>query len=137
ASELLDKEFIDLSRMQLRRAGELLKETAILIDFGAYNSAVNRAYYAAFHAMKAVEALDNFDAKRHIGVIQYFRQNYIKTGIFEKELSVITEQLQTARGDSDYNISVSFSQQDAKMYYAYAKKIVGAIEAYLRKKYDG
>ena len=55
---MLNKEFIELSQMQLSRAEELLAEAAALISFGAYNSSVNRAYYAAFHAMKAVEALD-------------------------------------------------------------------------------
>ncbi len=83
---MLDREFIELSQMQLQRAGELLTEAAVLIALEAYNSSVNRAYYAAFHAMKAVEALDNYDSKRHAGVIQFFRQNYIKTGLFDKSL---------------------------------------------------
>ena len=78
-----DKEFIELSRMQLQRALALLNESAALISLEAYNSAVNRAYYAVFHAMKAIEALDNFDSKRHTGVIQYFQQHYIKTGTFD------------------------------------------------------
>ena len=51
---MLDREFIELSQMQLQRAEELLSEAAALISFGAYNSSVNRSYYAAFHAMKAV-----------------------------------------------------------------------------------
>ena len=49
--------------MQMQRAQELLKEVPILIDVSAYNSAVNRSYYAAFHAMKALEALEGFDSK--------------------------------------------------------------------------
>jgi len=40
---LLDREFIELSQMQLQRAGELLSEAAALISFGAYNSSVNRS----------------------------------------------------------------------------------------------
>ena len=103
-----DKEFIELSRMQLQRALALLNESAALISLEAYNSAVNRAYYAVFHAMKAIEALDNFDSKRHTGVIQYFQQHYIKTGTFDISFSRMIEQLQTARGDSDYNITVHF-----------------------------
>lgn len=121
--------------MHLLRADELLQEVPFLIDVNAYNSSINRAYFAAFHAMKAVEALDNFDSKRHVGVLQYFRQHYVKTGIFETELSAKMERLQTARGDSDYNITISFTAQDAKMYYEYAEYIVQTIKAYLETEY--
>lgn len=132
---MLDKEFIELSQMQLSRAEELLTEAAALISFGAYNSSVNRAYYAAFHAMKAVEALDNYDSKRHSGVIQHFRQAYIKTGVFEISLSGMIDRLQNARGDSDYNITVRFTSEDSAGYLKEAEIIVGAIREYLQTRY--
>ncbi len=132
---MLDQEFIELSQMQLQRAEELLNEASALISFGAYNSSVNRSYYAAFHAMKAVEALDNYDSKRHAGVIQYFRQNYIKPGLFDRALSGMIDRLQNARGDSDYNITVRFSSEDASAYQKEAVFIVAAIHAYLQVKY--
>ena len=43
--------------------------------------AANRSYYAIFHAMRAVLALDGIDMKRHSGVMSEFRRLYIKTGI--------------------------------------------------------
>ncbi len=85
--------------------------------------------------MKAVEALDNYDSKRHAGVIQFFRQNYIKTGLFDKSLSGMIDRLQNARGDSDYNITVRFSSEDANAYLKEATIIVKAIEEYLQVKY--
>ena len=130
-----DREFIELSQMQLQRALALLNESAALISLEAYNSAVNRAYYAVFHAMKAIEALDNFDSKRHTGVIQYFQQHYIKTGTFDISFSRMIEQLQTARGDSDYNITVHFSLHATNGYLDDAKVIVAAIEQYLHTRY--
>ena len=85
--------------------------------------------------MKAIEALDNFDSKRHTGVIQYFQQHYIKTGTFDISFSRMIEQLQTARGDSDYNITVRFSQHATNGYLDDAKVIVAAIEQYLHTRY--
>ena len=41
----------------------------------------HRSYYAIFHAMRAVLALDGIDMKRHSGVMSEFRRLYIKTGI--------------------------------------------------------
>ena len=52
-----------------------------------YSSAVNRAYYAIFHALRAVTALDGFDSGKHSGVIAYFNRNYVKNGIFNKRIS--------------------------------------------------
>ena len=133
---MLEEELVELSRLQLARASELLTEASALIALGAYNSAVNRAYYAAFHAMKAIEALDNYDSKRHTGVIQYFRRNYIKTGLFDTALSGILDRLQNARGDSDYNITVRFSPDDAAGYQQEAQEVVDAIARYLRTRYE-
>ena len=52
-----------------------------------YRSAANRAYYAIFHAMRAVLALDGVDMKHHSGIISEFRKRYIKTGVFDASLS--------------------------------------------------
>ena len=49
------------NQMHVLRAGEPLQEVPSPIDVDAYNSSINRAYFTVFHAMKAVEALDNSD----------------------------------------------------------------------------
>ena len=121
----------EIALMQMQRAQELLKEVPVLVEAGAYNSAVNRAYYAAFHAMKALEALEGFDSRKHSGAVSHFRQCYIKTGVLPAELSKIIEILQIARGDSDYNISVRFTSEEAAMQFDNAKRFVAAIENYI------
>jgi len=50
---------------------------------------INRAYYSIFYAIKAVNALDRFDSSKHSGVIAHFNQEYVKNGIFPKDLSKI------------------------------------------------
>jgi uncharacterized protein (UPF0332 family) len=37
----------------------------------------------------AVQALDRFDSRKHSGVIDNFRKNYIRTNIFSREFSDI------------------------------------------------
>jgi len=41
----------------------------LLLAGESYRSAANRAYYAIFHAMRAVLALDGVDMKHHSGII--------------------------------------------------------------------
>lgn len=49
---------IDLSRYRLQKAKEMLASAKRDMDAKDYASANNRAYYAIFHAMRAVLALD-------------------------------------------------------------------------------
>jgi len=66
-------------------------------------TANNRAYYSIFHAMRAILALDEVDFKKHSGVIAYFRENYIKTGIIDKNCSDIISNASLIRNKSDYD----------------------------------
>lgn len=66
-------------------------------------SAANRAYYAVFHAMRAVLAYDDIDMKHHSGIISSFRRLYIKTGVFDVRLSTIISELYDLRTGSDYD----------------------------------
>ena len=53
--------------------------------------------------MRAVLAFNGIDNKKHSGIIAEFRRLYIKTGIFDTELSDIITMLFKIRNDSDYD----------------------------------
>lgn len=129
-----DNNIKNISELQFKRALEMLNIVPDLIELGAYNTAINRAYYAVFHSMKAIEVFDEYDSKKHSGVISFFRKNYIKTGIFDSELSDIIKALQMQREDSDYNIIAEFNIDDAKDAYEKTKLFVTAVEKYLNEK---
>ena len=69
-----------LAIYRMERAKELIDDAKQLYKSGSYKSSNNRAYYAIFHTMRAVLALEEVDFKKHSGVIQYFQREYIKTG---------------------------------------------------------
>ena len=64
----------DLSDYRLERAKEDLGRAKREFDIGDYKLAQNRSYYAVFHAMRAVNALDDYDSRKHSGVISHFNQ---------------------------------------------------------------
>lgn len=74
----MEGRLIELSKYRYERAEESLKDAELLFFEMRYGSAVNRAYYAIFHALRAVTALDGFDSGKHSGVIAYFNRNYVK-----------------------------------------------------------
>ncbi len=126
-----DTEFNEISQLQLERATTILKSIPVLIDIGDYYSAVNRSYYAAFHAIKALEALDNYDSKKHSGLMNHFRSEYIKTGKFDVRYSDILKSLSEYRQDSDYDIFASITLEIAQEQYSFATEFVNAVIEYL------
>lgn len=131
-----DKETVELSLSQLKRASDITGFIPAYIDIGDYNGAVNRAYYAVFHAIKAVELLDNYDSKKHSGLIARFRQEYIKTGIIDVKYSDMIQDLSQFRNDSDYNILAVITLSDAQEQYANAKDFVSMIDDYIKMRLD-
>ena len=78
---------VDLCRYRLEKAQEFLEAAKTTLELQLYETAANRSYYAIFHAVRALLALEGKDFKKHSGVISAFQRDYIKTGIFDKELS--------------------------------------------------
>ena len=83
----MDKRLIDLSRYRLKQAEQCIRSAKLLAEHEDYKGAANRSYYGIFHCMRSVLALDQVDFSKHSGVSAYFRKEYIKTGIFNVELS--------------------------------------------------
>ncbi len=74
------KNRIILSKYRFEKAKEDLLSAKINLDNGLIKASINRSYYAIYHSIRSVNALDGFDSKKHSGVIAYFNQHYIHTG---------------------------------------------------------
>ena len=59
--------------------------------------AINRSYYAAFYAVKAVLALEERDFKRHKDVMAYFNQKYVAADVFPRDIGRKLARLQQNR----------------------------------------
>ena len=75
------------AKYRLQRAKEDLVDAEMSYKNSRYLNANNRAYYAIFHAIRAVLALERVDFKKHKDVLAYFNQYYIKTEKFPKIMS--------------------------------------------------
>ncbi len=93
---------IDLSRYRLQKAKEMLVSAKRDMDAEDYASANNRAYYAVFHTMRAVLALDGEDYKKHSAVIARFTLNYLKPEILPREYSKLISNASLIRNRNDY-----------------------------------
>lgn len=120
-----------LSHVRIENAEECLSAAKGLYEIGSYKSAANRSYYAVFHAMRAVLALDGIDMKHHSGIISEFRRLYIKTKIFDSGLSTIISALFDIRTDSDYDDFYVISKEEVKEQINNAEHFLSEIQKYL------
>ena len=67
-----------LALVRIEKAEHCIESANLMIASDFYLDAANRSYYAIFHAMRSVLALEAKDFSKHAGVISYFRKNFQK-----------------------------------------------------------
>ncbi len=127
---------MDLSRYRLEKAKEDLETAEENLNTGKYRASVNRSYYAVFHALRAITALDQFDSGKHSGIISFFNLHYVKTGIFSKEISRMIDTCYRLREKADYDDFFLVAREDALQQFEKAKHIVFTVEKYISAKLE-
>ena len=122
---------MDLARYRLARAKEDLETAVDNLKNGKYRASVNRSYYAVFHSIRAITALNHFDSSKHSGVIAFFNQHYVKPGVFDKELSKMIDSCYRLREKADYDDFYLVARDEAVQQFDKAKKICQTIELHI------
>ena len=126
----------DLCLYRMQSAKETLDMANICIQSNHYKDAINRSYYACFHAIRAILAMEQIDFKRHKDVIAYFNKTYVATGLFDKNLGRMLAQLQLKREKSDYDDFYVVSNEEAEVQCDNALSIINATEVFLLQKHE-
>ncbi len=131
---LYSKEQVDLCKYRLTKAEEYLQDAKSTLAMGMFDTAANRSYYAIFHTIRALLALDGKDFKKHSGVISCFQMEYIKTGVFGKEMSDIAKSAFTLRQESDYEDFYVISQDEVRRQVEEAGLFYNQIKRFIDEK---
>ena len=127
---------IDLSKYRFASAVDDLESARMLLKDGKYKASVNRSYYAIFHALRSVTALDQFDSSKHSGVIAYFNRVYVKNGIFDKSLSKLVDTAFRLREKADYQDFIVISKTQSEEQLEKAEEVIGMIKPYLAERWE-
>ena len=130
----MENSMIELSKYRFESSKEDLFDAKLMYENGRYKNALNRGYYAIFHAIRAVNALDGFDSSKHSGVIAHFNQEYVKTGIFSKEISKIIKEASENREKADYLDFYVASKEEAQKQLVRAEKAIELVQQYLENR---
>jgi len=95
--------------------------------------AVSRAYYGMFYAAQAVLLSKRLQYRKHSAVIASFNKEFVKTGIFPKEMSRMLDKAFDFRKQGDYSI-IPVEPEQAESVIAGAEQFVDTIREFLKKE---
>ena len=131
----MENKAIDLCIYRMRNAVDTLDTAKLCMEHQRYKDTINRCYYAAFYAIKAVLALEEIDFRRHKDAVAYFNQNYVATNIFQREIGKQLGRMKRKREASDYDDFYVASYTEALEQYEAAEMIVKNIKGFLKKSH--
>jgi len=120
----------DLVRYRMETAQSDLQSAEILLKEKEYRGANNRAYYAIYHAISAVNALDGRSYKRHKDTLANFNKDYVKTEIIPKTFGRRIARAEEIRHASDYDDFYIATKEKAEEQIITARELIEQIEAY-------
>lgn len=126
----------DLAVYRLERAKTDVKSAKILLDAAEYKGANNRAYYAVYHAITAVHALDGKAYKRHKDTLANFNKDYIRTEIFPRIMGRRISEAQEIRHASDYDDFYLATKSEALEQIETAENLITMIDAYCKQRME-
>ena len=118
----------DLANYRLEKSDVFLNDAKTLLDASSYGSSANRSYYAMLSAARSLLILRGISAETHEGVKTMISREYIKTGLFPKEMGEIFRNLQARRVDSDYGDYVEISEDEARDSLAKAERFLSEVK---------
>ena len=131
----MTKEQVEISKYRFDCSKDDLESSIIAFQNNKYKNSINRSYYAIFHSIRAVNALEGFDSKKHSGVIAFFFQNFVKTKIFDTKCSKWIEQAFRIRNTADYEDFYIVSKSEAETQLQNATMFLELTEKYLLEKW--
>ena len=123
------KDFVQAS---LKLSDRALEGARVLLNEGEFFGAISRAYYAIFHASRAVLYSKGINSKTHSGLVSLFGKHVIQKGTMPKEFAGILAKALDMRQKSDYEVFTEFEETEVRNLINDAEKFVRAAKELLK-----
>ncbi len=114
----------DYPRTEWDRAVDALRDADLLLANGGFDGAVSRAYYAAFHAVSALFAIEGIMFTKHAAVEAAVHRDLVKAGRWPADLGRDFSFCVELRGVGDYGADVRVDAKQATDAIASARRIL-------------
>jgi uncharacterized protein (UPF0332 family) len=123
-----------LIRYRLEQADESIESAQILLESKKLRPSVSRSYYAMFYAVLALLVKEDLRISKHTGAISVFNREFVKKGIFDKELSSWLQEAFDLRQRADYRELFTVSSERAEKVLNQARTFVAEVKTAITKK---
>lgn len=120
----------DLATYRIGIAKHDLNAAKTLLDANELRGANNRAYYAIYHIISAIHALDGKAYRRHKDALASFNKEYIRTEVFPRAYGRRISEAEEIRHASDYDDFYIATKEEAIEQIKLAEELIGVIEKY-------
>ena len=114
---------------ELERARVCLAEARALHEGSFPYGAVSRAYYAVFHAARALLVSLGLEARTHKGVVGMLGEHFVRTGQMSSKLGRLVSRMQRDREDADYSTGAVFTAEEASQMIGDAEEFLSEASA--------
>ncbi|SHK47708.1 HEPN domain-containing protein [Desulforamulus aeronauticus] len=125
----------DLVLWRIEKAERTFQDADLLLERDSFASAINRYYYAAFYAIRALLATKELDSPKHSGVISLFNREFVKTNLFSKKASKTITKVFDLRSTADYEDYILFEKQEVLAVRQNVRDLLDEIAAYISKEW--
>ena len=121
-----------LIEYRLTQARDSLKEADVLQQSGmSLRSVMNRLYYSMFYTVLALLQNKELGTSKHSGAISLFDREYVKTGLFPREMSKALHRAFELRQIGDYMEQTDVTSLDIEEVRPMAEQFVSDAERVL------
>lgn len=116
---------------EMARAELSLGAATTLLTAGFALDAITRAYYAAYHATRALLFARGVEPKTHGGAIHLLNVEIVRAGLLDPSWNAILGRMQRLREWADYDPAVAIPASDAATAVADAERYLTVARALL------
>lgn len=116
----------------LLRAEKALRSAKLLLEHGELEDAASRAYYAMFHATRAILFSKGVRARTHKGTISLFGERIVKKGVLDEKYADALRKAFDLRQKSDYELYAELDEELVRKTVNNAEKFIGKVKELLK-----
>lgn len=131
----MKEELLALIKYRLKQAEDSIKEAEVLKNEGmSLRSVMNRLYYAMFYAILALLQEKQLGTSKHSGVVSLFDKEFVKPGIFDKDMSKTLHRAFELRQKGDYMEQTEVTEKDVNDIFPKVVAFINTVKRHLLEK---
>lgn len=121
--------------LRIEAAKNLMHEVHVNMQFGFWNSIMNRLYYACFYAVQGALLSVEIDyVKKHEGTRSMFNLHFIANGKIEKKWGRFFTHMFEYRSQADYDFETNYSREQVEEVLPLAEEFIDIISEVIKRK---